>query len=365
MFAGFCLIGHSSLIGQHYTKTENLKWNEITFNEKNWYFEENFEIINTENNPSINIKGKATSKIKIEGNYSVEIRFKDASWPAIFFNKVDSENYEKIYLRIFRSGKPEAIQYVPVMKKFTPWRIYGFEQAAAEYNPDWNTFRIDVVNGSAYVFINDQEDPSYTVKQVRNKMNGGYVGFGALYGSATISHFKYAKIDSEIKYTLPKDEGIISEWKVSQAFSLSQEASNIGESLEKFSYPKDKILNTVLWEDLKTDYDGILNVSRYRENKDSTGNANYIYAKSLISTELGKKVKLTFGYCDLAAVYLNGELVYSGFIPLKGKDTFVRLKKNNRILLDLIPGENELLIISSGYDYYKENGGWGIYAKIE
>ena len=67
----------------------------------------------------------------------------------------------------------------------------------------------------------------------------------------------------------------------------------------------------------------------------------------------------------MAAVYLNGEFVYSGFIPLKGKDAFVRLKKNNRIQLNLIPGENELLIISSGYDNDNEDGGWGIFAKIE
>lgn len=362
---GFCLTGQLSLMGQNYIKAENLEWNEIILNEKNWQFEESFEIIDTVNNPSIKFKGKAVSKIKFEGNFTVEIRFKNASWPAIFLNIMDSANYEEIYFRIFRSGKPEAIQYVPVTRKFTPWRIYGFEQAAAEYNPGWNTLRIDVINGSAYVFINDEKEPSYTVKQLRNNMDGGYFGFGALSGFATISYFRYAKIDSEIKYKLPKDEGIISEWKVSQAFGLSQEAANIGESLEKFSYPKDTKLSTIIWEDLKTDYDGILNISIYRENKDSTGNANYIYAKSMISTETEKTVKLTFGYCDLAAVYLNGEFVYSGFIPLKGKDGFVRLNKDNQIQLNLIPGENELLIISSGYDNYKEDGGWGIFAKIE
>jgi hypothetical protein len=366
MITSFCLIGHSSLIGQNYIKTENLKWNEITLNEKYWEFEDSFEIITPNNNPSIKIEGKAVSKIKLEGNFSVEIRFKDASWPAIFFNRNDSASYEEVYLRIFRSGMPEAIQYIPVLKGFAPWRIYGFEQAVAEYNPGWNTLRVDVVNGSAYIFINNEKDPSLTVKQLRHDTEGGYVGFGTLYRSATISYFKYAKIDSEIKINLQKDKGIISEWKVSQAFSLSsQEAVNIGKSLEKFIYPREKKLNTVLWEDIKTEYDGILNISKYRENKDSKGNANYIYAKSIISTEAEKTVKLTFGYCDFAVIYLNGEFVYSGFIPLKNKNDFLRAKMDNQIQLNLIPGENELLIISSGYDNRKEDGGWGIFAKIK
>ncbi len=365
MFVGFCLMSHSSLIGQNYIKAENLKWNEITLNEKHWQFEDSFEIIDLNNDSSIKIEGKSVSKIKLKGNFSVKIKFKDASWPTILFNKNDSATYEEVYLRIFRSGMPEAIQYIPVLKGFAPWRIYGFEQAVAKYNSGWNTCRVDVVNGSAYVFINDEKEPSLTMKQLRHNAEGGYVGFGTLYGSATISYFKYAKIDSEIKINLPKDKEIISEWKVSQAFSLSQEALNIGQSLEKFSYPKEKKLNTVLWEDIKTEYDGILNISKYRENKDSKGNANYIYAKSIISTETEKTVKLTFGYCDFAVIYLNGEFVYSGFIPLKSKNDFLRAKMDNQIQLDLISGENELLIISSGYDNRKEDGGWGIFAKIE
>ncbi len=365
VLTGFCLIGHSSLMGQNYIKTENLKWNEITLNEKHWQFEDSFEIIDPNNDPSIKIEGKAVSKIKLEGNFSIEIRFKDASWPTVFFNKNDSTTYEEVYLRIFNSGMPEAIQYIPVLKGFAPWRVYGFEQAAAEYNSGWNTCRVDVVNGSAYVFINNEKDPSLTVKQLRLDTDGGYVGFGTLYRSATISYFKYAKIDSEIKISLPEDKGIISEWEVSQAFSLSQEAVNIGRSLEKFSYPKEKKLNTVLWEDIKTEYDGILNISKYRENKDSTGNANYVYAKSMIATETEKTVELTFGYCDFVAIYLNGQFVYSGFIPLKSKNGFLRGKMDNQIQLDLISGENELLIISSGYDNLKEDGGWAIFAKIE
>ena len=81
------------------------------------------------------------------------------------------------------------------------------------------------------------------MKKLRHNTKGGYFGFGTLYGSVTLSYFKYAKIESKIKYNLPKANGVISEWEVSQAFSLSKETVNIGQSLEKFSYPKEKKLH--------------------------------------------------------------------------------------------------------------------------
>ena len=59
IIVGFCLIGHPSLLGQNYIKTENLKWNEIALNEKYWQFEDSIEIIDPNNNPSIKIEGRS------------------------------------------------------------------------------------------------------------------------------------------------------------------------------------------------------------------------------------------------------------------------------------------------------------------
>jgi hypothetical protein len=197
-------------------------------------------------------------------------------------------------------------------------------------------------------------------------LDKGYIGFGTSPNDdMDVEYVRFAKIQSRVSIKPDHNPKIISQWNISQAFPIMTNANNVAEMALNLNYPETKRLKSINWRNVSADYDGILNISSIVKSQDSIGNTNFIYAKTEIFSDTSKAVEMVFGYCDISTVYLNGKLVFSGFIPLKGEKDYYRASMNNKILLNLEPGKNELLVVTAAIFHQNTNGGWGIYGEID
>ena len=356
-----CLLYSYPLYAQSYNPPAQLDWHNVPLTDAHWDFQRSFESITVEDSQAIKMRGLAISRFALDKNFALEMVARDSHWGCLMFHVHDVNTFEHVYFRTPSSGNGEALQYSPTVRGINPWRLYESEQAAAVYNPGWNTFRIDVINGSAYVFVNNGPQPVHIVPKLRLPKSGQRIGFGALFGTVTVKQLRYAKIVSDaVMSPLPGEKGLIESWQISQAFNLLDADNDFSKALMNYSYPRQPRIDSIHWTPVQSEYDGVLNLMNYHPPTNEQGWAHCVYAKTNVSTPTAVTKKLAFGYCDLATVFLNGKLIYSGFQPLRDQKHYFRMKQVEAIDLPLEAGDNELLVITSG----DAVSGWGILGKI-
>jgi len=278
----------------------------------------------------------------------------------VHFRIQDSINYEEYYLRAHQSGNPDAMQYTPVFNGTAGWQLYYGEGHSTSYHfnfEEWMHIRLVIANNKMDIFINDMSQPILHVHDLKMETIKGGLGFNTLLGGAYFANLTYQPMDnpnlmSSMEKLPESDKGTILQWKVSSPFSKNQ--------LSKVNNLKDFPLSKKIeWEILSTEYTGTLNLSKLSQVSKET---NTVLVKAVIISEKNQIKRLDFGFSDVATVFVNDKIIYSGQRKFRSRDYryLGTIGYFDSIFLHLKKGKNEITFAIT------ENfGGWGLKAKLE
>jgi hypothetical protein len=295
----------------------------------------------------------------LDGTIEFDINFpRQRSFPGCYFRMQDTANLENFYVRPHQSGNPDATQYTPVFNDQAAWQLYhgkGYSEAFNLKYDFWHHIKIDVHGLQAEIYIDNMQTPLTKVVELKRAPKAG--GIGLTSGGAPV-HF------ANLQYTLrpatafspapvPANGagGLITRWQVSNV---------VGRSLFEKKYQlTPAIKGKLTWNTQPTEPSGIINFSRWGK---LTNDENAIVARVSIESGVDQIKALSFGFSDLATVYLNGQALYYGADAFRSRDyRFLgSIGFFDKVFLPLKKGHNELWFVVA------ENfGGWGLQAKFE
>ena len=156
-------------------------------------------------------------------------------------------------------------------------------------------------------------------------------------------------MSKEKKYS--PEEGIITSWEVSPAFS--------SESMKGVTSLKDlPNFKALKWENAETEYTGMLNLSRFAEVSQKT---NTILVRAEIESDKEEVKRIELGYSDQLSAFVDGQLVYSGQNNFRSRDYryLGTIGFFDAVYVPLKKGKNTVYFaVSENY------GGWGIKARL-
>lgn len=283
----------------------------------------------------------------------------DRGFAAITFRDQGGGNYEEVYLRMHKSGLPDAVQYSPFYNGEANWQLYPQHQTAAEFNTSqWNHLRL-VLNGSRLeVYLNGVAQPGMVVENLRHNLEAGTLGIRALFGNH-FANFRYTPQEITNPVPAPSIEtpsGMITEWQLSPTFRIGQ--------TEITTYPK---TDQMKWDTVSTEANGLLPISKFRKK---AGGGNFeansedvVWVRLIINADKQGPRKLFFDYSDRVKVYLNKKPVFAGNNAFRYKGLLFRgdiAVQGNALYLNLEKGKNELLIAVA-----ERANGWGLIGQWE
>ena len=271
-------------------------------------------------------------------------------------------NFEEVYLRLHKSGLPDAVQYSPIYNGESTWQLYREHQAAEEFKrTSWTRLKVVVAGERAEVYLDDASTPSLVVDRLRHGYGEGAVGLFALFGNH-FANFRYTPVeltDPPVAEADSSAEGTVLRW----ALSPVKPAADV----QAETYPGEATLETMDWITAEAEPSGLLPISKYRARPESGAfeqNPEAVaWARLSVETERAQTKKLFFDYSDKAVVFLNGQPVFAGnnaFLskgPLERGDLGI---EGNALFLDLREGANELLVAVT-----ERANGWGLMAQFE
>jgi hypothetical protein len=287
------------------------------------------------------------------------------AFAGMLFRIQSSAEYEEAYVRLHKSGSPDAVQYTPVFNDVAAWQLYGPDDGwgmAAFDRYEWIPLRIEFSRNQIRVFAG-QSNEAIVSTHLRRDVESGGLGLWGLFG-AYFSNFRYTPSDtSDMRFTSPNPEpGVITNWALSQAFRADD--VNLAEA------PAEGYTD---WLEVKSESTGLVNLSRYLPDEDFRNmpddgdfdagqSALGAYAKSVITSESNQIKKLHFGYSDNVVILLNGKPVYSGNSGFRSRDPLFQgmIGYHDAVFLDLKEGENKLV-----FTVTETFGGWGLMAKFD
>lgn len=282
----------------------------------------------------------------------------DRGFAGLTFRDTGDGNYEEVYLRMHKSGLPDAMQYNPFYHGESNWQLYPQHQAAEEFRTtSWNHLRL-VINGTRMeAYLNGADSPSLVVEHLRHEAQPDGVGIRALFGNH-FANFRYTPQEASHSAPAPAAEtpsGTITEWQLSPAFTTRQMPMN--------EYPD---VDQLAWKPVTTEANGLLPISRYRQ-KASRGNfeantEDVVWVKHTINADQETRQKFYFDYSDRIHVYLNGSPVFAGNNAFRSKGALFRgdiAAEGNALYLDLKKGKNELLVAVA-----ERANGWGLVGRL-
>ncbi len=287
------------------------------------------------------------------------------AFAGMLFRTQSPTEYEEAYVRLHKSGSPDAIQYTPVFNDVAAWQLYGPGDGwgmAAFDRHEWIPIRIEFSGNHIRVFAGQSNDAIVST-HLRREVESGGLGLWALFG-AYFSNFRYTPSGiSEDNPVVPDIEPeVITNWNISNAFRADD--VNLTEaSSEEF---KD-------WIEVKSESSGLVNLSRYLPDEDFRNmpedgdfdvgqSALGAHAKVIITSDSNQIKKLHFGYSDDVVILLNGKPMYTGKSGFRSRDPLFQgmIGYHDAVFLDLKKGDNELI-----FTITEAFGGWGLMAKFE
>jgi hypothetical protein len=342
---------------------------QVSFEDPAWDFSQAGEsqIVNHKGRTSLYLEGKAFLST---ANFSDGIIEVDVTTPAprafagILFRTQSPTEYEEMYIRLHKSGSPDAIQYTPVFNDVAGWQLYGpgdgWGMAAFDRN-EWIPLRIEVSGDQIRIFAGQSSDAVLVTRLRRNDQSGG-VGLWALFG-AYFSNFRYTskEMPTNNLITPESDNNVITHWELSEAFRASE--INVTDL---------SLAEQRNWQAVTSEPNGLVNLSRYLpgddfQNLPAEGQVDgqppiRAFAKATIISDSDQIKKLHFGYSDDAVILLNGNPIFTGKSGFRARDPLFQgmIGYHDALFLDLKKGENELVFIVT-----ERFGGWGLMAKFE
>jgi len=276
-------------------------------------------------------------------------------YPGISFRAESQFAYENFYCRPHVSGRPDALQYTAVFNGVAGWQLYngpGFTAAAEIPSGVWIHVRLEIKDQRARVFFGDGEQPALVINDLKHIAAAGPIGIkSAKNKSACFSNFSVTKTD-EIDLGPPANpvfsRGLITEWELSQPLRATD--------VDAEDYPDADLAAQIQWQRVTAEPNGLLDIAR-QVPRSLNGEADLVFARVFLEAEADEVRRFSFGYSDIAAVFLNGQLLFTGTSTYRSRDeTFSGIVGlNDTLHLSLRQGRNELL-----FAVVEIFGGWGL-----
>lgn len=344
--------------------------NQLSFEDPAWDFSHAGEsrVVEHKGRTSLYLEGKAFLN---DANFSDGIIQVDVTTPVprafagILFRTQSSTEYEEMYIRLHKSGSPDAIQYTPVFRDVAAWQLYGpgdgWGTATFDRN-EWVPLRIEFKGDQISIFAGESDD-AVLVTRLRRDIKSGGLGLWALFG-AYFSNFRYSAYERTQETASDPEavQGIIAEWSLSKAYRAGE--MNLTEVPATGNRD---------WQTVQSESTGLVNLSRYLPGDDFRNLPSEdgmvdsqppvgAYAKTIITSESNQIKKLHFGYSDTIVILLNGRPIFAGKSGFRARDPLFQgmIGYHDAVFLDLIKGENELVFAVT-----ETFGGWGLMAKFD
>lgn len=299
------------------------------------------------------------------------------SFSGLIFHIIDSRNYEEVYFRGHRSGNPDAYQYTPVFNGNSGWQLYHSQHTSTNdgnkswrlledqdpsYNgvlkyafDEWIHVKVVVSGKQAEIFLNNEEDPSVVIYDLKQGLVSGGIGVKSGQGAVHFANFQFRKEDDPVltsegtKASPELIAGVVDSWDVSVSF---------GENVLTGTDLPRKMLDSMAWKKVRSDYQGLVNLSSVSDFSRST---NTVFCKINIESSKQQILPLDFGYSDRVKVFINGILTFSGNNQYRRQDFrhLGTIGLHSTTYLPMRKGENEVIFAVS-----ETFGGWGIMAKF-
>lgn len=296
------------------------------------------------------------------GQLEVDIAVTERGFPGLVFYDNGKGNSEQVYLRLHKSGQADAMQYTPHFNDESAWQLYPEHQAKYTYpTTGWIRLKIVVQNNQANVFIDTAQQPVLTITHLRTGHQQGKIGLWCN-GPAIYSRFSYTPLPSSaaLRHTTaaPEHNNLINAYDLSTAVTVPKDLAVI---------PYPAASQSLQWQTVTTEPDGLLNINRYRTKQASGSfekNSNdAVYIKHIVESDKDEVRKLDFEFTNRCWIYVNGQLVYSGNNSFRARGALYRGEIDKKIgsqslYVPLRKGKNEMLVAVSSVA-----NGWGWMAK--
>jgi hypothetical protein len=278
---------------------------------------------------------------------------------------------EWVYLRQHKSGRPDAMQYTPVLNTGLNWQLYngpGFTGALDIPRNEWFHMRLEVAGAQAKLYVKDMGKPALVVPDLKSGNRRGQLALVVLTGETYFAGFSVRSTPDATwaRPSRPTPPGTLTKWSLSPAFDAQSD------DLER--YPSDRLANG--WQDVEAEWPGLVAINRYRESPhpvvsfandfsrrlDPQPGMKVVYARTRVDAERDEVRKLYLGYSDDVVVFLNRRILYHGRSPQNFRDPdFLGIlgAENDAIFLPLRKGANELLLAVG-----ELGGGWGFVCRL-
>ena len=272
------------------------------------------------------------------------------------FRQSDGGHGEIVYFRPHLNGKPDAIQYTPVVNNNLAWQIFtgpGFEAEVTYPLKRWMRVRADVYTSSALISVDGK--PVLHVPELKSGVGSGDLGVAALIGGSYYANFTVEPIPG-YRDPLPAAEakplpaGSIRTWLVTPALTEADATSRASNS----RWAK------VDWHPIAVETNGIANLSKAGPDADDR---HSFIARFGLRTGSAKVATMRFGFSDRVRVFLNGTPLYAGE-DLQGSRDYRFLGHVgfwDTLFLPLKPGLNTVAFVVTD----DTNGGTAAAARLE
>ena len=221
------------------------------------------------------------------------------------FRQVADGFGEVIYLRPHLIGKPDSIQYTPIINGNLAWQIFtgpGFEAQADYPIGKWIHVRTDVYSGSATVSLDGK--PVLHVPYLKGRAGAGDLGLLALAGGDYVANFSVEPIanyrDPEPAPPIkPLPDQSVTSWEVSPPITQKEAFARAGKSNWA----------GITWTPIEVETTGAANLSK--SGPDADDRHSFI-ARFRLDSRNPHRELMQFGFSDDVRVYLNGVPLYEG-----------------------------------------------------
>jgi hypothetical protein len=291
----------------------------------------------------------------------------------------DGANTELVYLRQHKSGRPDAMQYTPVLNNGRNWQIYngpGFTGAVDIPRDVWFHLRLEVIGAQAMLYVQDMDKPALVMDDLKSDVQKGQVALFVLTGQTYFSNFQIRTTPDAPweRHLPPMPAGTLIKWGLSPEYDVYDTHGALARSLEHPLSPSE--IAAIHWQDVSAEAPGFVVINRYRESPQIRRSYEHdfskrlepqpgmkvVYARTTIDSDRDQVKKLNIGYSDEVSVFLNGKILYRGrsFQNYRDPDFLgiVNLD-NDYVYIPLKKGSNELVLAVS-----EIGGGWGFICRL-
>lgn len=276
------------------------------------------------------------------------------SYAGVIFRYQNNRDSEEFYVRPHKGNGlfPDAFQYTPIYHGVSCWQLshgVGGTKAAAIPAREWIHFKLVVSDSRAKLTMYTEEPVSMSIDRLWHGDISGSIGVkGPVNGSSWFANFTWTdKIDDDLPDKALKydaEPGIIRKWEISRVLSHNE--------TDPYMYYGEQ--NKLDWKNADTDNDGLVNLTKQAiRNPQLPG---WIYARTVLNSEVDKFARYQLAYSDYITVFVNGLPIMSSSNAYTSRDpAFAGLIGYfDEVFLPLKKGPNEICLLIG-----EQFGGWG------